>query len=213
MKKCFSAAIVAVLLLGLTAFAGAVDTKAPANAAPATKTLDNLQAAYNNQSNAHIRYLTFAEKASEEGYDVAASLFKALAFAEKVRYQRSAAIIKSFGAEPKSEIETPAVNSTKENLELALKTEEGEAETMYPELLAQAKKDNVPDAVTAFEQAQKAESVYRQLFTQMLANLNLSQGLVKNFYVCPGCGNVVDAITQSRCPICGTDTRKFRMIK
>ena len=40
-------------------------------------TLDNLQAAYNGESNASAKYAAFAKKADEEGYGQVASLFRA----------------------------------------------------------------------------------------------------------------------------------------
>jgi hypothetical protein len=38
-------------------------------------TLDNLQTAFNGESNANVRYLAFARKADEEGIGEVASLF------------------------------------------------------------------------------------------------------------------------------------------
>lgn len=213
MKKCFSVAMSGVLLLGLAACMGVIDARAQENAAGPKTTLDNLLTAYNSESNSHVRYLTFAEKAAVEGYDIVAGLFRAIAFAEQVRYERYAGIIKKLGGEPKSDIETPVVNSTKENLETGLKIEGYEAKTMYAEFLQQAKKENIKDAIDAFKDAQAAEDVYGRLFEQMLNNLTFSKGLIKDFYVCPVCGNVVDAVTQSRCQICTNDTRKFKKIK
>jgi len=42
-------------------------------------TLDNLQTAYNGESNAEARYEAFAAKADEEGYKSVAALFRAAA--------------------------------------------------------------------------------------------------------------------------------------
>ena len=53
-------------------------------AAPRRSTLDNLQAAFNGESNANARYLAFAKKADEEGYGQVASLFRAAARAEEI---------------------------------------------------------------------------------------------------------------------------------
>ncbi|MCX5713964.1 MAG: rubrerythrin [Candidatus Omnitrophica bacterium] len=213
MKKYFFGVTTGMVLFILVAFLGATNINAQENAAPPRTTLDNLLTAYNSESNSHIRYLMFAEKASVEGYDVVASLFRAIAFAEQVRYERYAGIIKSLGGEPKADIETPVVNSTMENLESGLKTESDEAKVTYPAFLKQAKKENIEDAIDAFEDAIAAESVYKQFYAQMLNNLSLSKGLVKDFLVCPVCGNVVDAIIWSKCPICATDAKKFKRIK
>jgi rubrerythrin len=86
-------------------------------------TLDNLQAAYNGESNAKGRYEAFAVKADEEGYKGVASLFRAAAASEGVHLQGHAEDIKSMGAEPMAHIKGPEVKSTHENLEAALKGE------------------------------------------------------------------------------------------
>ena len=208
----FAAVLVAVLFLSI-AYTGITGAHAKEAAAPQVKTLENLMTAYNGESNANVRYLAFAKKASEEGYDTAASLFRAAARAEQVHYERHAEVIKKLGGTPNAVIETPIVKSTQENLESAIKGETYEKDVMYPAFLEQAKKDNIKDAVDAFEDAGAAEGVHAQLYTRMLQNLTLSKGLIKFFYVCPLCGNVIDAITSSVCPICFTDTKKFIRVK
>ena len=182
-------------------------------ASPSKTTLDNLMYAYNGEFNANARYLAFAVKANEEGYDIAASLFRAAAMAEQVHYERHAEVIKSLGGTPIATPETPVVNSTKENLESAFNGETYEKNVMYPAFLEQAKKENIAGAIEAFENAEAAEGVHAKLYAKMLVTLESSKGLVKVFYVCPVCGNVVDAITSAMCPICSTDTRKFKMVK
>lgn len=199
------AALTALTLLFLAADAGAEEQTPPAG----KTTLDNLQAAYNGESNAHTRYLAFATKADEEGYGPAASLFRAVAKAEQIHYTRHAKAIKKLGGSPNAKIETPAVKSTKENLEEALKGETYETEVMYPAFLAQAKKEKKADAVDAFEDAKAAEAVHAGWYKKVLADQNGWKGAKKEFSVCPVCGNVVDVLPTSVCPICLTPTMKF----
>lgn len=176
-------------------------------------TLDNLMTAYNGESNANARYLAFAKKANEEGYDAAASLFRAAALAEQVHYERHAKEIGKLGGMPKAVIKTPIVNSTKENLESAFKGETYENEVMYPAFIKQAEKENIKDAIDAFEDAGAAEGAHAKLYAKMLKNLDFSKALAKDFYVCPVCGNIVDAITTRMCTICSTDTMQFKRVK
>src|ERR1019366_4174424 len=125
MKKfAYSALVLTLALIAL-----------PNGAMAATKTLDNLQAGFNGESNAHARYLAFAEKADQEGYGEVASLFRAAAKAEKVHSANHAVVIKEMGGTAQAKIETPVVKSTKENLEAAIKGESYERDTMYPEFL------------------------------------------------------------------------------
>jgi len=205
--------IAAVMLFSLALCAYVSGACAQEPAAPSNTTLDNLMAAYNGEKNANARYLAFAVKANEEGYDIAASLFRAAALAEQIHFERHAVVITKLGGTPTAVLDVPVVNSTKENLEAAFKGETYEKEVMYPEFLAQAKKDNIAGAIDAFEDAEAAEGVHAKMYARMILTLESSKGLVKVFYVCPVCGNIVDAITTAMCPICSTDARKFKMVK
>jgi len=212
MNKGIFAMVSGVILFSLIACSSVVHAAEGTVVSPAT-TLENLMAAYNGENNAHVRYLAFAKKANEEGYDAAASLFRAAALAEKVHYERHAEVIKKLGGTPNAVIETPVVKSTPENLEAAFKGETYEKDVMYPEFIKQAEKENLKDAVDAFEDAQAAEGVHAGLYGAMVRNLDLSKGLAKDFYVCPVCGNVVDALSRAMCPICFTSTKKFVKVK
>jgi rubrerythrin len=174
-------------------------------------TLENLQAAFNGESNAHARYLAFAQKADEEGYAQVASLFRAAARAEQVHFEHHAAIIKTLGAEPTATIETPVVKSTRENLQAAFDGETYENTKMYPAFLTKAEADQNTEAVDAFEDAEKAEGVHASLYRQALDNLD-NWKVKKDFMVCPKCGNVVAVIPGPNCPICGEDTTKFMAV-
>src|SRR5690349_9891949 len=121
---------VASILLALIVVLLALPTVAVA----ASKTLDNLQTAYHGESNAHARYLAFAEKADQEQYGEIASLFRAAA-GRKAFMPLIAAVIKQLGGTAEAKIETPSVKSTRENLEAAIKGESYEKNTMYPEFL------------------------------------------------------------------------------
>lgn len=212
-KKPGPAAIFGVALVLTTVYMCATDAHAQNDkSVPAGTTLDNLMTAYDGEINAHVRYLAFAKKANKEGYDIAASLFRAAAAAEVVHYERHAELITKLGGTPQATIETSVVKSTRENLEAAFKSETYEKDVMYPEFLKKAKDENVKDAIDVFEDAAAAEAVHAQLYANMLNNLKLSKGLLKDFFVCPVCGNIVDALTSVMCPICATDTKKFRMI-
>jgi len=132
-------AAVIILALALVAL--------PGRATAATTTLENLQAAFNGESNAHARYLAFAEKADQESYGEVASLFRAAAKAEEVHAANHAVVIKKLGGIPEAKIDTPVVSSTKENLEAAIKGESYERDTMYPEFLKLARSERNRDAV------------------------------------------------------------------
>ena len=185
----------------------------PTGAAAASKTMDNLQAAYNGESNAHARYLAFAEKADQEQYGEIASLFRAAAKAESVHAANHAAVIKKLAGSPEAKIETPVVKSTKENLEAAIKGESYERDTMYPEFLKQARAEGDREAVRTFNLAKTAETEHARLYTEALSNLaTLKNSKAKEYFVCTVCGMTTPKMDFPKCPSCFSHKDKFERV-
>src|SRR5450759_5544610 len=181
----------------------------PNRAAAATKTLDNLQAGFNGESNAQSRYLAFAEKADQEGYGEVASLFRAAAKAEEVHAANHAAVIKKMGGTA----HFPVVTSTKENLEAAIKGESYERDTMYPEFLKQARAEGNRDAVQTFNYAKTAEGEHAKLYSEALNNLpKLKGSKAKDYFVCTVCGYTTSKLDFSKCPSCFTHKDKYEKV-
>jgi len=188
-------AAVIILALALVAL--------PGRATAATTTLENLQAAFNGESNAHARYLAFAEKADQESYGEVASLFRAAAKAEEVHAANHAVVIKKLGGIPEAKIDTPVVSSTKENLEAAIKGESYERDTMYPEFLKLARSERNRDAVETFNYAKTAETEHAKLYSQALNDLpKLKGSKSKDYFVCTICGYTTVQVDFSKCPSC-----------
>ncbi|RLG47944.1 MAG: rubrerythrin family protein, partial [Thermoproteota archaeon] len=78
-----------------------------------------LKAAFSGESQAHMKYLIFAEKAEEEGLKNIARLFRAIAYAEYVHARNH---LKELGM----------VGVTKDNLQAAIEGETYEVQEMYP---------------------------------------------------------------------------------
>ena len=185
----------------------------PGSAVAATTTLDNLQAGFNGESNAHARYLAFAEKAGQEGYGEVASLFRAAAKAEGVHAANHAVVIKKLGGTPEAKVEAPVVGSTKENLEAAIKGESYERDTMYPEFLKQARAEGNRDAVQTFNYAKTAEAEHAKLYSEALNNLaKLKGSKAKDYYVCTVCGYTTAKMDFSKCPSCFTHKDKYEKV-
>ncbi len=177
------------------------------------QTLLNLQAAYEGESNATIRYTAFAIKAEVEGYLRAAALFRAAARAEQVHAAHHARIIQKLGGTPVAKIHAPEVKSTRENLEAAKAGEEYERDVMYPTFLKEAEASGYKEAVRTFELALAAETVHAQLYGEALANLE-AQRVAATFYVCLVCGDVTDKFEETvRCPICNAPKEKFLAVR
>ncbi len=176
-------------------------------------TIENLQTAYNGESNAHAKYLAFAKQAQSDGYGEVASLFRAAARAEEVHATNHAAVIRELGAAPKANIETPVVKSTRENLEAAVKGETYERDTMYPDFIKQARTDRNARAVRTFNLAKTAEAEHAKLYQEALAGLDRLQGTKDTaFYVCPICGYTVRETNFAKCPSCFTPKEEFEKV-
>lgn len=182
-----------------------------AAAAPAT-TLDNLQAAYNGESNAHARYLAFAQKADQEGYAGAAALFRAAARAEEIHAANHAVVIKKMGGTPQADVKAPDVKGTPDNLLAAIAGETYERDTMYPEFIKQARADKNKDALETFNYAKSAEAEHARLYTEASKGL-AGWKAARPFYVCTICGNTVSTVDFAKCPVCFNPKDKYVEVK
>lgn len=185
----------------------------PSSAATSTKTLDNLQTAYNDESNAHVRYLAFAEMPDKDGYGEVASLFRAAAKAEKVHAANHAALIKNLGRTPQAQIETPVVASTQQNLEAAVKGELYERDSLYPKFLKQARAQGNRDAVQTINCTKTAEAEHAKLYSDELNKLpKLKIWKAKNYYVCMVCGDTTVQMDFSKCPLSIASKDKYEKV-
>jgi rubrerythrin len=209
-ESCALVLLTALALVWFVACSKAPTTQITTTAQPtATKTLDNLQTAFNGESNANARYLAFAQKAEAEGYGKVASLFRAAARAEDIHATNHAEVIRKLGATPTADVKTPDVKSTAENLQTAIKGESYERDAMYPEFLKQARDDGNRDAVRTFNFAKEAEAEHAKLYTEASNNLGAWKTNAQPFYVCPSCGYTTATLNFEKCPVDFTPREKF----
>jgi rubrerythrin len=209
-----------ILFTGAVAIVCVCVTGAPAQAATPSGaatltavTLDNLQTAYNGESNARAKYVAFAMQADKDGYPSVASLFRAAADAEGIHAANHAVVIKKMGGSPEAKIGTPVVKSTEENLRVAIEGETYERDTMYPEFVKTARAANLPDAVRTFNLAQLAEAEHAKLYTGDLKDLpSLKDRAPVKYNVCPTCGFTTAKRDFKNCPSCFTPSDKFRVV-
>jgi len=179
-------------------------------------TLENLNAAYNGESNAHAKYLAYAKKADEEGYAKVASLFRAAAKAEEVHSQHHAEVIKKLGGEAKAEVKEVQAKTTRENLLDAIKGESFERDTMYPAYVKKAREEKIADAVETLNDAAQVEAIHVKLYTDAEKSLEKLKGVEADiYYVCPTCGNTVKKVdfTFKKCPACSAEASRFSEVK
>lgn len=201
--------VATVVLLAACSKAPATSESTSAVAPKVSKTLGNLQTAFDGESNAKARYLAFAQKAESEGYGKVASLFRAAARAEDIHANNHAEVIRKLGATPLADVKTPEVKSTADNLQAAIKGESYERDTMYPDFLKQARDEGNKDAVRTFNLAKEAEAEHARLYTEASSNLAQWKAPVQPFYICPSCGYTTPALNFEKCPVDFTPKEKF----
>ncbi|MEJ2009190.1 MAG: rubrerythrin family protein [Acidobacteriota bacterium] len=180
-----------------------------ATAPQQTKTLQNLQTAYNAEANAYVRYLAFAQRAQEEEFGEAASLFRAAACAEHVHLKNLAAVIRKMGAEPAYRIDLPVPRTTWRNLQKSAdEREASDRDALYPTFIEEAKAEGNQDAVRAFQYIQTAEVQQAKLFKAAIGNLKRMTAASHLYYVCNTCGYVSERPTKP-CPGCSNPDASY----
>jgi rubrerythrin len=160
-------------------------------------TSDNLAAAFSGESEAHQKYLVFAERAEKEGYPMVAKLFRAAADAEKIHARAHMRVMGT-------------VEGTVENLQGAFDGETREYKEMYPGFISEAKAEGNEAALVSFQNAMAAEQVHASLYLEAMGAVKGGRDLKGGrLYVCSVCGNtVLDAIPE-KCPVCDAAAEKF----
>jgi rubrerythrin len=200
MKKLF------LLLIG-AAFAAV--TTAQASVSP--QTLNNLNAAYQGESNAAHRYEVFAQKADSEGYAYVARLFRAASRAESIHRETHKKTILELGGKIQDfKLDEVKPGTTAENLQAAIKGESYERDTMYPEFIVLAKKDEAKPALRTLLYAQKAEVEHARLYQNALDNLGRNAD--QPIYVCKICGYTVTKLPANNCPSCREPVSNYEQI-
>lgn len=162
------------------------------------KTRENLMKAFAGESQANRKYLAFARKAAEEGYERLARLFTATAEAETIHALKHLEIMGKVG-------------NSAENAQAARDGEIYEFTEMYPEFLETARQEGEKAAVSTFHLANEAEKSHAELFGRALESLRQQQDIpAEKFYLCPVCGYLVADEAPEKCPVCGTRGTAFK---
>ena len=204
--------LLAVAALAMLAGAVSAADKKEAPKKPEATTLENLQTAYNGESNAKARYDAFAAKAEAEGYLGVAGAFKAAALSESIHAAKHAKAIEALGGAPKADVKTPVVKTTKENLKEAINGKNHESKKLYAAYAKKAEADKNQQALYSFKGAMAAEKAHTQMFAKAFANLK-DWKAKKTFLVCQTCGYTTMDLTIKVCPVCNQPREQFTSIE
>ena len=160
-------------------------------------TEDNLKAAFAGESQAHMRYLIFAERAEKEGHPNVARLFRATAYAEQVHASNH---LRALGG----------LQGTVANLEEAIGGETFEVEQMYPAYIAVAEAQDEKKALRPMKWALEAEKVHAQLYSQAKQAVEAGKDIAaQDVWICTICGFTAEGEPPDVCPLCGAKHDKF----
>jgi len=157
----------------------------------------NLEEAFAGESQAHMKYLIFADKAEREGFPNVARLFQAIAYAERVHATNHFKALKNLG-------------QTADNLGVAIAGETYEVEEMYPAFLAVAELQGEKVAIRSNTWALKTEKVHAEMYAAAQESVKAQKDTsVGQVYVCPVCGWTGEGEPPDECPLCGAKKEKF----
>ncbi len=160
-------------------------------------TEDNLKAAFAGESQAHMKYLIFAEKAEKDRPNIA-RLFRAIAYAEQVH---ATTHFKNLGG----------VGDIAGNLGTAVAGETFEVEEMYPAYHAVAELQAEKSALRGIDWALEAEKDHAVLFANAKAAVEAgSDPQIGTLFVCSVCGYTGEGAAPDKCPLCNAPLNKFQ---
>ena len=175
-------------------------------------TAENLRSSYGGESQAHMRYKVWGEKAAKEGFANVARLFDAVSYAEEVHATNHFKALKDEAGD--FSVTSGAgfgLSSTSENLQGAIDGENFEIEQMYPAYLAVAELQEEKKAITSMRFALEAEKCHSVLFTSAKEAVDAGKDFeVGDIHVCPVCG-YTSGDAEEVCPICGVKKDKFKV--
>ena len=172
----------------------------------------NLKSAYAGESQAHMRYLIFSDRAERSGLPNVARLFDAISHAERIHATNHFKNIKTFGAD--STVAMAGFGSTKssEDLEIGVEGETFEINEMYPAYLEVAKAQKEYAAEVTLRYAWEAEKTHVEFFKKAKMDVDAGRDVkLGPVSVCEVCGYTVEGEPPEICPICKATKDKFRV--
>jgi len=155
-------------------------------------TEDNLKSAFAGESQAHIRYLAFADKAQQDNLPNVARLFRASSYSEQVHATNHLRTL-------------DGIAKTVDNLSAAMGGENFEVSEMYDAYKAVAERQGEKGALFSFNAAMKAEEVHAVLYKKAKEAVTKGQDLEATpIHVCSVCGFTVEGGAPDKCPVCGS---------
>ncbi len=160
-------------------------------------TEENVKSALAGESQAHVKYAAFADRAEAEKLPNVARAFRANSYAEQIHATN---YLKTLGA----------IGSTKDNLAAAVGGESFEIEEMYPAYVLVAQSQGEKTAEMFLSAALAAEKVHAGIYRAAQAAVAAGRDIDDTaIQVCSVCGFTVEGAAPDKCPVCGAPKDKF----
>jgi len=171
----------------------------------------NLRSAYAEESQAHMRYSIYAERAKQEGFPNVSRLFTAIAFAERVHATNHYRNILTKGGTMIVSAAVFGSRKTSEDLQAGIDGETFEINEMYPAYKTVAQMQGEKPAEISFTWALEAEKIHVTLYQKAKQAVDKGKDVeLKTIQICSICGHTVEGDAPERCPICNASKDKFK---
>jgi len=158
---------------------------------------DDLKTAFESESQASMKYFSFAKRAEHEGLKNIAKLFRAAAEAEIIHASNH---LRAMGL----------IKTSSDNVKVLLSEKGYASERMYQSMIEHAKTEGDSWSTKSLCYADEAGKVIARLFKNVLQNIGEEKEV--DYYLCKVCGFVVENNIPEKCPICGSQKKVFKKI-
>jgi rubrerythrin len=162
------------------------------------QTEKNLKEAFAGESQAHMKYWIFSERAESENLPNLARLFRAVSFAEKAHATNHLRILGGIG-------------KSQENLKVAIEGETYEVNEMYPSFIKTSVAEGNKRAEQSNQWALEAEKIHKDMYTNAKMTVDGGRDMeIGSIQVCSVCGYTTEGNAPDACPICRAKKDKFK---
>ncbi|MFP4105733.1 MAG: rubrerythrin family protein [Phycisphaerae bacterium] len=167
-------------------------------------TAANLRSAFGGESQAHMRYLIWGNKAEKDGFPHVARMFRAISRAEQAHATGHFKALRNVeGAFDVTSAAGFGLGTTSNNLAGAIEGETFEINEMYPAYLEVAKMQDVKGAQQSMTYALSAEKIHAAWFTKAKKSVDDGKDFeIGTIQICPVCGHTMEGEAPDQCPIC-----------
>ncbi len=163
-----------------------------------TMTERNLHEAFAGESQAHMKYLIYGDRAEHEKKPEAARMFRAIAAAERVHATNHWRTLEMIKTSP-------------ENIQNCIEGEHYEINEMYPTFNSVAELQGEKGAARSTKWALETEKVHEVMYIKAKEALDSGKdAAVGKIWICPTCGYTMEGEAPEVCPVCLAKKSTFK---